>query len=403
MTTVSLFSGIGGIELGLSKHLSWPVSLFVEIESMAQTVLKHHHPSVEIHEDITTLKQLPEDTHLLTFGSPCTDFSFAKTNPQGLQGEKSSLVSHAMRLLENSNVQWVVFENVANILNLKKGEGIKYVTENLTSMGFKWAYRVLDARSFNLPQKRRRLVLVGTKTQNDLTWLFRDEYSSVRGKPLIQPRNWDHDDGERYLCGFYQSEGRFGSSFTVNGTPTLKSGMSCWGQTQFSLILPQPREDGVSVVKIHPEDCERIQGFPAGYTDVLPKDHQRMKKLGNAVSVPKFEWIAEGIAGKLQAVNNLCVVAKKENKPWPKAAFSDENGIVHGVTCSEFPHGYSDVDSFTFMKSLEKAIPTSAKAVRGFFDRTRKPKAKCNCPEWALQKLRDHITLMESTSSGNQQ
>ena len=33
--------------------------------------------------------------------------------------------------------------------------------------------------------------------------------------------------------------------------------------------------------------------------------------------------------GKLQAVNNLCVVAKKENKPWPKAAFSDENGIVH--------------------------------------------------------------------------
>ena len=90
---------------------------------------------------------------------------------------------------------------------------------------------------------------------------------------------------------------------------------------------------------------------------------------------------------------------KKKISLGPKQHFLTKMELcILRVTCSEFPHGYSDGDSFTFMKSLEKAIPTSAKAIRGFFDRTRKPGAKCNCPEWALQKLRDHITLMESTS-----
>ena len=142
---VSLFAGIGGFELGF-KQAGIETIMACEIDSIAKHVLRTNFPGISLVDDICDLNALPDDTDILCAGFPCQDISTigAKT---GLSGERSSLVREVFRLLEKKKVEWVIFENVPNMLFLRKGETIRTITEELEALGYSWACVLRDIQS----------------------------------------------------------------------------------------------------------------------------------------------------------------------------------------------------------------------------------------------------------------
>lgn len=134
MQTVGLFSGIGGFELGLRKsgHVT---NLMCEIEPAARAVLAARFPDVAVHDNVLTLRGVPEGTELLIGGFPCQDLSQAGTT-RGIDGPRSGLVREALRLAASRKVPWLVLENVPFMLSLGKGRALEVILGNLEELGY---------------------------------------------------------------------------------------------------------------------------------------------------------------------------------------------------------------------------------------------------------------------------
>ncbi|MFG3703022.1 DNA cytosine methyltransferase, partial [Micromonospora sp. NPDC047620] len=156
---VGLFAGIGGLELGLSAH-GWRTELLCEIDPGARAVLSARFPEVETHADVTRLRGLPAGTELVAAGFPCQDLSQAGRTA-GITGERSGLVDEVFRLVRRKRgPRWLLIENVPFMLQLGRGQAMRHITAALEELGYTWAYRVVDARAFGLPQRRQRVLML---------------------------------------------------------------------------------------------------------------------------------------------------------------------------------------------------------------------------------------------------
>lgn len=165
-TAVSLFAGVGGFDLALERA-GVNVVASVEIDKKAQEVLKKHFPNSTIFGDITgvTGEQLRAagfiaDGGIITGGFPCQDLSVAGKRA-GLGGARSGLFWEICRLLDETRAQNFILENVPGLLNSNNGADMAVVLEALVERGYRIAYRVLDAQHFGVPQRRRRVFIVG--------------------------------------------------------------------------------------------------------------------------------------------------------------------------------------------------------------------------------------------------
>jgi len=162
MRVVSLFSGIGGFELGLSRA-GYETVLMCENDDLARSVLHHQFPGIPVRKDVRSLKRLPK-CDIVTAGWPCQDLSQAGKTA-GLDGQSSGLISEVFRVVEASKDKpdYILLENVAFALHLHGGAALKYVTANLERLGYRGAYRILDSRQFGVPQRRRRVFILGSR------------------------------------------------------------------------------------------------------------------------------------------------------------------------------------------------------------------------------------------------
>jgi DNA (cytosine-5)-methyltransferase 1 len=165
-TAVSLFAGVGGFDLALERN-GVKVVASVEIDKKAQEVLKKHFPQSTIFGDITgvTGEQLiaagfEPRNGIITGGFPCQDLSVAGKRA-GLGGSRSGLFWEICRLLDETRAQNFILENVPGLLNSNNGADMAVVLEALVERGYRVAYRVLDAQHFGVPQRRRRVFIVG--------------------------------------------------------------------------------------------------------------------------------------------------------------------------------------------------------------------------------------------------
>jgi len=162
---VGLFAGIGGIELGL-RRAGWHTDLLCEIDPYAREVLSRRFdvPVDEIVGDVRKLRGLPKVT-LLAGGFPCQDLSQAGRTA-GIRGAKSGLVGEVFRLLEECTPRWLLLENVPFMLRLDGGKAMAFLAASLESLGYTWAYRVVDTRSFGLPHRRKRVIMVASRSED---------------------------------------------------------------------------------------------------------------------------------------------------------------------------------------------------------------------------------------------
>jgi DNA (cytosine-5)-methyltransferase 1 len=165
-TAVSLFAGVGGFDLALQRA-GVKVVASVEIDAKAQGVLRQHFPDSTIFGDVSgvTGEQLIRAGFnpiggIITGGFPCQDLSVAGKRA-GLAGKRSGLFWEICRILDESGSETIILENVPGLLSSNNGRDMAVVIEALVKRGYRVGWRVLDAQYFGVPQRRRRVFIVG--------------------------------------------------------------------------------------------------------------------------------------------------------------------------------------------------------------------------------------------------
>lgn len=384
---VGLFAGIGGLELGLHRAGHTTV-LLCENDPVANAVLHEQFSKVPRHPDIRFLTELPKETSLVVAGFPCQDLSQAGAT-KGISGARSGLVGEVFRLIEQSQTPWVLLENVPFMLQLARGEAMNVIATEFERLGYRWAYRVVDARAFGLPQRRRRVYFVASRVGDPRTILFADDAGEVE-EPAV--------NGHPVARGFYWTEGLRGLGWAVDAVPTLKGGSTIGIPSPPAILLPDGR-----VVTPDIRDAERLQGFEKNWTKAaerLAKKGARWKLVGNAVSVPAARWIGRRFK-KPGAPLEFDFHPMHGHRHWPTAAWNVD-GVRMTVRASEWPVRYQYKSLEAFLKYPPKLL--SVKATSGFLERAGRAKLDYASKVGFLDALERHLVQMtgpESASNGS--
>lgn len=376
LRVAALFAGIGGIELGLhdSQHTT---EFLCEIEPSAQRVLRarfgEHIPLVA---DIRDIKHLPA-VDMVTAGFPCQDLSQAGRTA-GIAGDRSGLVDHVFRLVrEMPSLRWLQLENVPFMLQLERGEAMRFLTRSLDALGFTWAYRVVDARAFGLPQRRQRVLLLASRDEDPRDILLSED----AGDP-------PPEDPNGVACGFYWTEGIRGLGWAVDAIPTLKGGSTIGIPSPPAIRMP----DG-SFVLPDVRDGERLQGFPADWTEPAGGKAKgpRWKLVGNAVNVPVARWLGERLA-EPSAYDSSRDEELSPTSRWPTAAWGHD-GHVYRADVSMWPRHEPRQSLADFLEF--PATLLSERATAGFLGRTRR--SQLRFPDGFIADLERHLERVSAS------
>jgi DNA (cytosine-5)-methyltransferase 1 len=320
LTFGSLFTGAGGIDLGIEKA-GWQCKFQVEWDEHCSQTLAYHWPTVPRWRDVSGVmgSRLPA-ADLVTFGSPCQDLSIAGKRA-GMAGGRSSLFYEASRVIRemrhetgNKSPRWVLWENVPGALRSNGGRDFGAVLDELADIGalaIEW--HLLDARFFAVPQRRRRLFVLACL----------DPAAHSRGARAVLPvatsgggdlaqgqqaQPADTDTGEGGTAAPSTEASQVAAVWAFDSTmsnmtqfhndiaPTLKVGSG--------LKIPSPPavyRTGEPMRRLTPLECERLQGYPDGHTarridGLTNNDAIRYRMCGNGVAAPVAAWIGEHIA-----------------------------------------------------------------------------------------------------------
>ena len=322
MKIIDLFSGIGGFSLGFQRAgFHFTEHYFSEIDKHAIANYKHNFPNAKYIGDITTIQ--PSDiagADIITFGSPCVDFSIAGKRA-GLAGAKSSLIQKAIALIANIRPGVFIWENVKGAFCSNAREDFWAILKAFANIGgYRLEWQLLNT-SWVLPQNRERIYLVGHLAGRSIPGIF----------PIQE------DDCLFTTKTQSQSQAQISTTIKANGNmnaddtyiiPKIASTLTGGGHSgglhsDMTVIrqLPRGKNKGADL-KICPTissnafqennllcgirrlteiECERLQGFPDNWTQYgnyngrirrISKT-QRYKLIGNAVTVDIVELIAK--------------------------------------------------------------------------------------------------------------
>ncbi|BDG02829.1 putative BsuMI modification methylase subunit YdiP [Anaeromyxobacter oryzae] len=394
LRVAGLFAGIGGLEEGL-RRAHHETLLLCENDLAARAVLAAKFPHVKSRpKDVTKLNKLPRKTDLVAAGFPCQDLSQAGKTA-GIAGARSGLVGQVFRLLglkEDGTVaktkhrpKFVLLENVPFMLQLARGEALNVIVTTLETLGYKWAYRVIDSRAFGVPQRRERVFLVATLAtlpDEDPRDILFAEDAGEPGEPKETPRD--------VACGFYWTEGTRGLGWGVDCVPTLKGGSTIGIPSPPAIVMPEGR-----VVTPGIRDAERLQGFKRDWTkaaEAVARKSARWKLVGNAVTVHVAHWIGKQFANPGEYVPRGDV-RLYDGAPWPRAAYNVGSGRFH-ANVSSWPVQRRRKPLAKFVK---EATDLSEKAAAGFLKRARASKLKFE--PWFLDTVEAHVDRVRAARS----
>jgi DNA (cytosine-5)-methyltransferase 1 len=325
---LDLFSGIGGFHLGFERAGFKINSYFSEIDKYAIQVYKDKFKDSNYVGSVTDVRggDLP-DIDLITFGSPCQDFSLAGKR-KGLGGERSSLISEAIRLIREKRPRVFVWENVKGTFSSNNRQDFAAILQAFANIGdYRLEWQLLNTKWF-LPQNRERIYLVGYLGDGSGGQIFPIGESFGKDDSEISLFGDTNKGGERGVI--YNAEGIVGSlsatdykqpkqikvnSATSKGyevaqegdsinysVPTSKTRRGRVGKGVAQTLdtsCNQAVMESTKIRRLTPIECERLQGFPDDWTkqgaEGMISDTQRYKMCGNAVTVDVVAAVAERI------------------------------------------------------------------------------------------------------------
>ena len=322
MKIIDLFSGIGGFSLGFQRAgYQFTEHYFSEIDKHAIANYKYNFPHAKYIGDITTLQGGDfTDIDIITFGSPCVDFSLAGRRA-GLKGAKSSLIEYAIALIAHIRPGIFIWENVKGAFSSNAGADFWAIIQAFANIGgYRLEFQLLNTK-WLLPQNRERIYLIGHLAGRSQPGVF----------PITEddcaPRKEKTYQFQAKLSGTLKANGNMNSDDTYiipKTASTLTGGGHSGGlHSDMTVIrqLPRGKNKGADL-KICPTissnafqennilggvrrlteiECERLQGFSDNWTQygdyngtIKPiAKTQRYKLIGNAVTVDIVELIAK--------------------------------------------------------------------------------------------------------------
>jgi DNA (cytosine-5)-methyltransferase 1 len=312
------------------EPLGWRAQWFSEIEPFPCTVLQHRHPSVANLGDMTKVYDnqvfIEHDIDLLVGGTPCQSFSSAGKG-EGLNDPRGKLALEFLKIAAIKKPRWLIWENVPRVLGCNGGRDFAFFLKKIGELGYGYAYRVLDARFFGVPQRRRRVFLVcylGDYRPPVLT-LFEPKDLMPRPKQIKRKKVVRLQDLKDNLSDYDLPIGVDTRNNAVTGDIAATLGANAFNMTG---IGPKVLDTN-GKIRIHtPTECERLMGFEDGYTLVdfpcrskRQFDCLRIKALGNSMVVPVMRWIGERIAmfeqtrGHFRGVNSIGMAKSELDRP----------------------------------------------------------------------------------------
>ena len=271
MKIIDLFSGIGGFSLGFQRAgYQFTEHYFSEIDKHAIANYKYNFPHAKNLGDITSIHGGDfTDIDIITFGSPCQNFSTAGRR-EGLKGAKSSLIQHAIALIAQLRPSVFVWENVKGAFSSNAGADFWAILQALANIGgYTIEWQLLNT-SWLLPQNRERIYLIGHIARRSIPGVF--PIGEVTKDSCKKTRNI-YDYSRTILRGYKNSSSTGSFIRTKNN----------------------------KIRYLTEIECERLQGFPDNFTQygdyngiIKPiAKTQRYKLIGNAVTVDIVELIAK--------------------------------------------------------------------------------------------------------------
>jgi len=346
MRYASLFSGIDAASVAF-KPLGWKCEFFSEIERFPNRVLSHHYPDVPNYGDITKYDSWPQhEIDLIIGGSPCQSFSNAGKR-QGLNDPRGQLMFAYLGAVKKYHPRWVVWENVPGVLSSGGGRDFASFLQGLEKLGYSCAWRVLDAQSVRtdrfphaLPQRRRRIFLVGylgdwrcaakvlfereslsghpaprreTKQTSAGQTAYRlvshGEYTETTIASTIKERDYKSAtdlivfDAKKVgdkVVPVSTKQGYHDFIYVCKTTNTKSNGLGISDKGVAYTLDTSPNQAITTegfVRRLTPTECERLMGFPDGYTNIEgASDTARYKALGNSMAVNCIDWLGKKIS-----------------------------------------------------------------------------------------------------------
>jgi DNA (cytosine-5)-methyltransferase 1 len=159
MKYLSVCSGVEAASVAW-EGLGWQPVAFAEFDKFPSAVLAHRFPNVPNYGDITKFKEWPDhEIDLLVGGTPCQSFSVAGLR-RGLEDPRGNLMLTFVAIAARYKPRWLVWENVPGVLSSGRGRDFGSLLGALAELGYGFAWRVLDAQFYGVPQRRRRVFLV---------------------------------------------------------------------------------------------------------------------------------------------------------------------------------------------------------------------------------------------------
>ncbi len=299
----SMFTGVGGFELGFEKAEGKCVG-FAEIDKFACRVLKYKFPNVENYGDATKIDphKLP-DFDLLCGGFPCQAFSIAGKR-KGFKDTRGTMFFEIARIVKAKRPYVVLLENVKDLLNHEKGETYRVIVQTLAELGYDVQWMVLNSKFFGVPQNRERVFIIASLGENrqpqilpfgsckaENSGLQRQQTNTV--KTTQGPKSYVAECKQLpQTKGLHQGKRVYKTSGISQAI--LSNGGGLGAGTGLYL-------DKLRIRRLTPKECERLQGFPDGWTEfgvdekgevVKNSDSQRYRQTGNAVTVSVIQAIA---------------------------------------------------------------------------------------------------------------
>lgn len=281
----SVCSGIESATVAWAP-LGWRPAWFAEIDDFCSRLLGWHYPEVANLGDVCNVTEAADPIDVLVGGTPCQSFS-VNGHRSGVADPRGQVMFEYCRVARLLHPRWLVWENVPGVLTSSDGEDFRCLLRSLDELGYCLAWRVLDLSGFGIPQRRRRVFLVGHL--GGLAPLALFEPGAGRGDAA--PSGGIH--GETPTAG---GDSCVPWGWTGDPTPKFCRGLSLTirsGQGGEGVGFAR----GGLVAPFTVAQMEALTGLPDGYTEIIgATKKERTKAIGNTFPPPVLAWIGHRIS-----------------------------------------------------------------------------------------------------------
>lgn len=332
LKTLSLFSGCGGMDLGVlggfdyleREYPKLPTEIVyaMDIDPYAANIYNDNFQHQCNVEDIKTIceKSLPEHD-LLIGGFPCQSFSIIAQNPPrlGIKDERGELFFEICRILKEKQPRFFIAENVKGILSANNKQAFPLIIKNFEDSGYYVKYKLLNASEFGIPQKRERVFIVGFRDIEDYHAFNFPEEITVEKKVSLEvtlEKNVDckYYFSDRAVKGMREAKKHMNKGRAQDAKQPCNTISAHLSKVSLNSTDPVLLENG-RYRRFTPREAARIQSFPDNFILKSVSEGRQYKAIGNAVP-PALMW---------HIAKSLIQIAI--NKPEIEKLRKEENGL----------------------------------------------------------------------------